>query len=337
MRAAVYKGEGKPWALENLPDPEPGPGELLLKVHRCGICGTDLSMTKGTQWDFPAGTIPGHEYAGEIVAVGSNVSSFRVGDRITSIPSSGCGRLGCLACQEGNLTLCRESPGVMGGYGEYICIPQNSALKLPGTLSMRDGALIEPLAVGLYGVRQATIQPGAKVLVMGGGSVALAAIYWARRLGAGKIVAISRSQRRRDMALEFGADAFVQYGDTEIEDVIDKLGGSPEIVYECVGAEHLLHKALSHVRLFGQVISMGFCTTPDAIIPAIAAFKAATLKFPVAYTMQDFEHVANVMDSGHVDPKIMLSSEISLEQLPDKIEELRGPNNDTKATVVFQQ
>src|SRR5262245_45212888 len=131
MKAAVYKGEGKPWVLENLPDPEPGPGELLLKVHRCGICGTDLSMTRGTQWDFPAGSVPGHEYAGEIVAVGADVVGFKVGDKITSLPSDGCGRLECLACKAGVLTLCRNAGGVMGGFGEYIRVPQNSALKLP--------------------------------------------------------------------------------------------------------------------------------------------------------------------------------------------------------------
>lgn len=335
MKAAVYKGEGKPLELATLPDPEPGPGDLLLKVHRCGICGTDLTMTKGTAWDFPADTVPGHEYAGEVVAVGSAVTAFKVGDRITSLPSSGCGSIECPACRAGNLTLCRDAGGVMGGYGEYIRVPQGSAVKLPSTLSLADGALVEPMAVGLYGVRQATIQPGDNILVMGGGTVALCTIYWARRLGAGKITAISRSARRRDLALEFGADAFVQYGENEIQEVIEALGGSPDIVYECVGAENLLQKAVMHAKLFGQVISMGFCTTPDPVIPAIASFKAVTMKFPVGYTVRDFQHVADKMDSGHVDPKLMLTSEVTLDQLPDKFEELRGPNNDTKATVTI--
>ena len=333
MKAAVYQGEGKPLVLENLPDPEPGAGEVLLKVHRCGVCGTDLTMTKGSPWDFPVGTVPGHEYAGEVVALGKGVSEFRLGDKLTSLPSSGCGQLSCLACRAGNLTLCRDAGGVMGGYGEYIRVPVASALKLPSVFTMADGALVEPMAVGLYGVRQGSIQPGARVLVMGGGTVALATIYWARRLGASRIVAISRSARRRDLALRFGADAFVQYCDDEINEVIEALGGSPDIVYECVGAEGLLQKAVMHARLFGQVISMGFCISPDQVIPAIASFKAVTMKFPVGYTLQDFQYVADRMDSGHVDPKTMISSAIALDDLPAHFEALRGPNNETKMQV----
>ena len=180
MKAAVYSGGGKPLTIESLPDPEPGPGELLLKVHRCGICGTDLTMTKGGQWDFPAGSVPGHEFAGEVVAVGTAVSRFKVGDKITSLPSTGCGQITCSACKVGNLTLCGDAPGLMGGYGEYIKVPEDIAVKLPSVLTLTDGALVEPLAVGLYGVRQATIRPGDNVLVMGGGTVALSTIYWAR-------------------------------------------------------------------------------------------------------------------------------------------------------------
>ncbi len=151
MKAVVYHGAGKPLALETLPDPEPGPDDVIVRVHRCGICGTDLHMTQGHQWDFPSGTVPGHEYAGEIVEVGSNVANFRKGDLITALPSTGCGH--CEACYRGNLALCHNAPGVMGGYAELMRIPTSVAIKLPSTLSLADGALIEPLAVGLHGTR----------------------------------------------------------------------------------------------------------------------------------------------------------------------------------------
>ena len=98
------------------------------------------------------------------------------------------------ACHRGNLALCHNAPGVMGGFAELMRIPAGVAVKLPATLSVADGALIEPLAVGLYATRMARIQPGDRVLVLGAGSVALCAIYWARRLGAGRIVAMSRSR-----------------------------------------------------------------------------------------------------------------------------------------------
>lgn len=115
MKAAVYPGSGQPLSIENLPDPEPGPDDVVIKVQRCGICGTDLHMTQAHPfWQFAAGTVPGHEYAGEIVAVGSRVSNFKSGDRITALPSTGCGN--CVACFQGNLSLCHNAPGVMGGF-----------------------------------------------------------------------------------------------------------------------------------------------------------------------------------------------------------------------------
>jgi threonine dehydrogenase-like Zn-dependent dehydrogenase len=328
MRAAVYHGKGAPLVVESLPDPEPGPDDILLKVHRCGICGTDLHMTQGHQWDFPAGCIPGHEYAGEILDVGANVTRFAKGDRITALPSTGCGK--CEACRRGNLALCHYSPGVMGGFGELMLVPEAVAIKLPQTLSLADGALIEPLAVGLHGVRMARIQPGDRVLVFGAGSVALCAIYWARRLGAGRIVAMSRSARRADMALAMGADAFVLYGENEIAQVREALGGAPAIVIECVGAPGFLVKGIEHAATYGQLISLGFCTEPDTVLPAVAGFKGVSLQFPVGYSLQDFEYVANVMDMGHADPAMLVTSTIALDDLPVTFEKLRGGHEGTK-------
>lgn len=333
MKAAVYHGEGKALTVENLDDPTPGPEDVILKVHRCGICGTDLHMTSGHHFDFPVGTVPGHEYAGEVVAVGKKVKGFKTGDLIAGLPSTGCGRADCEACKHGNNTLCKAAPGVMGGFAEFVRVPQSVAVALPESLSLVDGALIEPLAVGLYGCRQADIRPGDKVLVLGAGSVALCAIYWARRLGAGKIVAMSRSPARRDMTQAMGADGFVCYGDNEGNEAIEALGGSPDVVLECVGVPGMLSKSISHAKLFGRVVSMGFCTAPDSVMPAMAAMKAVSLVFPVGYTMKDFQHVANVMDKGHVDPKLLVSSVVSLDELPATIERLRAANTETKVHV----
>lgn len=331
MRAAVYRGGGKPLSLETLPDPAPGPDDVVIRVHRCGICGTDLHMTAGHGFDFAPGTVPGHEYAGEIVALGANVTGFRTGDRITALPSTGCGD--CIACAHGNLTLCRAGPGVMGGYAEYMRVPTSVAVKLPSTLSLADGALIEPLAIGLYGVRMSRIQPGDRVLIFGAGSIALCATYWARQLGAGRIVVMSRSDKRKAMALAMGADGFVPYGDDETGAVIEALGGPPDIVFECVGSPGFLARGIQHVRQFGQLLSMGFCLEPDPIMAPAAAMKGVTLQFPVGYSLKDFHHVADVMDKGHVDPKLLISAVVPLTDLSNTFEALRGPHGETKVQV----
>lgn len=330
MKAAYYPGGGKPIIIENLPDPEPAAGEVLIKVHRCGICGTDLSMTRGGMWDYGAGQI-GHEYAGEVVALGKGVEGFRIGDKLGVIPSGSCGH--CAGCDGGNHVLCRTAPGITHGFAELARVPVNLAVRLPSILSLDDGALLEPLAVSLYGVRQSRLDAGDTVLVLGGGTVALNAIFWARRLGARRIVAMSRSDRRKDLCLAMGADAFITYGDNEIGEVIEALGGSPDIVYECVGSEGMLQKAVMHAKLYGKIVSLGFCTTPDPLMPAIAAYKCVTIQYLVGYTMRDFLYSADQMDKGHCDPKQIITNLIALDDLPAMFDRLRGANDETKVMV----
>ncbi len=339
MKAAIYPGEGKPIVIEDIADPVPGPGDLLIRVDRCGICGTDLSMTKGGQWDYGKGVQFGHEYAGEIVEVGSGVSGWKVGERIAVLPSVACGT--CPSCTgHGNNVLCQDSPGsAMVGFAELAKVPASVATRLPQTLSMADGALIEPMAISLYGTKMAHIQPGDSVVVLGGGTVALYAIYWARRLGAGRIVAMSRSSRRKDLCLEMGADAFVAFGDNEIGEVQEVLGGAPQVVLECVGAEGMLMKAVMHAAQFGRIISLGFCTAPDPVIPGMASYKCVSMQFAVGYSMKEFIYIAEQLDrdrirgAGTPDPKAIVSDNIGLMDMPAMFEALRGPNNETKVHV----
>jgi len=210
MKVAVYPGDGQLMRIETRDMPEPGAADLLLKVHRCGICGTDLHMTSGHGWDYKPGTVPGHEYAGEVIDLGKDVEGFSVGDQVAYRLTLGCGD--CEACRIGNAALCRGMQSGMGGFAQYHRLAAGSAVKLPATFSAADGALIEPFAVGLYGARMAQIQAGDRVLILGAGTVALTTLYWAQQLGAGKTVVASRSDWREDMALAMGADAYVQTG-----------------------------------------------------------------------------------------------------------------------------
>ncbi|MEO7248090.1 MAG: alcohol dehydrogenase catalytic domain-containing protein [Novosphingobium sp.] len=332
MKAAIYPGKGAPVVIEDLPDPEPREGEVVIKVHRCGVCGTDLAMTKGATWDYGQNAQFGHEYAGEVVAIGKGVESLRIGQKLAVNPSGACGH--CPGCAGGNHVMCRSSDSAALGFAEFARFSASLAVPLPDVLSMADGALIEPLAVSLYGVRQSGLKKGDTVLVLGGGTVALYAIYWARAMGAGRIVAMSRSNRRKHLCLAMGADIFVPMGPDENGAVIEALGGSPDVIYECAGAEGMMAKAVSHAKIYGKIVSLGFCTSPDPIMPAVAAYKCATIQFLVGYTMGEFVYIADQMDKGHVDPKTIITSTVPLSALPDTMAMLRGPNGETKVHVL---
>jgi (R,R)-butanediol dehydrogenase/meso-butanediol dehydrogenase/diacetyl reductase len=331
MRAAVFRGAGMPLAIERVPDPDPGPGEAVIRVVRCGICGSDLHMTSGEAMDYPAGSIIGHEYAGEVVAIGRDVERVRFGDRVTAMPAAGCGR--CPACAADYPIACVQMQGRLGGFGEYLRVQERSTVKLPGTLSLADGALVEPLAVGLRGAALAGIAPGARVLVLGAGAVGLAALFWARQLGAGRIVAASPSARRAALAGEMGADGFETLGEGEGERIAAVLGGPPDIVLECAGAVGVMQKAVELVRPGGMIVSLGFCTQPDPILPSLATWKQVTMKFSFAYDLGEFRHAVDTLDRGHVAPRLMVTETIGLVTLPGMFEALRGGTAHTKVQV----
>lgn len=333
MRAAVFNGVGRPFSIDVRPDPVPAAGELVIKVGRCGICGSDLHMTSGHgTLTFPAGSVIGHEYAGEVVAIGAGVAGFRHGDIVSAIPLIGCGL--CEACAGGHPALCAAGmKGMSGGFAEYCRIAAPVTMQLPRTLSLEDGALCEPLAVGLHGVAVAQMRPGTRVAVLGAGSVALAAIFWARRMGAGRILAISRSDRRAPLALAMGADAFVQNGENELAEIDEALGGAPELVLECVGVAGMLGFGAKIAARNGKVVSLGFCTAPDPITPSVLAFKQVSLLFSMHFTLREFEQVARALDAGQVEPRMMITSRVTLDGLPDAMELLRGSNSETKVQV----
>jgi 2-desacetyl-2-hydroxyethyl bacteriochlorophyllide A dehydrogenase len=332
MRAAIFRGVGLPLAIENLPDPTPGKGEVVMKVGRCGVCGSDLHMTDGhsPMFSYPVGSQMGHEFAGEVVAVGADVTRLKIGDRITAMPFHGCGK--CLTCLAGKPNFCAEFKGNAPGFAEYALTTERVAVKLPSTLGMDDGALIEPLAVGMHGVALAKMEPGAKVLVIGAGPIGLAAVFWARQLGAGQIAVTASSRRRESMALQMGANHFVmpENGQSLAEASAAALGGAPDVVFECVGKNDLIAESVNCVRPAGCVVVLGFCTVPDSFIPALAVWKEVRMQFAVTYSLGEFEHVARTLDAGHVEPRAMITDTVSLDQLPAAFEALRERSNQCK-------
>jgi threonine dehydrogenase-like Zn-dependent dehydrogenase len=332
MRAAVFKGPGRPLEVETLPDPEPLEGEIVIRVGKCGICGSDLHLTDGHGViQVPPGHILGHEFAGEVVALGKGVQGFRTGDLITAMPTVGCGR--CPACLKGEPKWCPQRGSMQGGYGEYLRTRATSALKLGANLSLDDGALVEPLAVGLHGVERARMNVGDRVLVIGAGPVGLAAIYWARRLGAGRIAVTASSTRRAEMALAMGATCFVAPSDTRVEDVNEALGGPPDVVFECVGIPGMIQLSCDHVKPTGKVVVLGFCTDTDRLNPVTPLFKEVDVIFAILYGLRDFQVAIDTLDAGAVEPCAMITDRVSLTETPAMFEALRQRSTQCKVLI----
>lgn len=321
MRAVMFHGPGKPITLESIPDPVPGPGEMVLKVGRCGICGSDIHLTEEDGY-YEVGAPLGHEFSGEVVALGKGVEGFAIGDIVTSLPFAGCGH--CRACLEGQPFLCPQGGNsCSGAFADFVRVKASVSMKLPAALSLADGAMVEPLAVGLHGASLAGIKPGAKVLVTGAGAVGLSAAFFARRLGAGRIVMAARSRRGEAMARAMGADDFVITGKDEVGEVQERLGGAPDVVFETIGVAGGLGQAINHIRPDGMVVSLGFCTRPDAILPAFATWKQTRMLFSMGYSLGEFRHTIDTLDRGHIEPRVMLGDPIPLEAVPGMIERMR--------------
>lgn len=332
MRAAIFQGIGRPLAIEDVPDPAPGPGEVVLAVGLCGICGSDLHRTAGHGVAIPPGSRMGHEFAGTVIALGRDVTRARLGDRAAVLPQTGCRR--CSACNAGEYFWCeRGFRSLSEGFAEFALAVEDSLQRLPDALSLADGALIEPLAAALNGLELLENIAGARILVFGLGAMGLGSVYWARRLGTARIVATARSRAQARRAMEMGADAFLAAGPTLAAEAAEAMGGAPDIVIDCAGARGVVAEAIAIVKARGTVLGMGMCGREDEYSPAVAIRKQVRLQFAVAYSMRHFLKVAQALDSGAVEPRLMVTRTIALADLPETFETLRKPSSDCKVLV----
>jgi threonine dehydrogenase-like Zn-dependent dehydrogenase len=228
----------------DVPVPEPGPDELLVRVKRVGVCHSDVEVFRQELGIYRAGgaslpIIPGHEWAGEVVQVGAKVKGFEVGERVTGECGIGCGQ--CWLCQQGLHNICpdRVETGVFnrnGAYAEYLCVPYTHAHHLYD-LSFQEGALVEPCTVGLWIARRANIGPGDRVAIIGSGSVGLMATQMARVVGADLVVTVGRSAFKLDLAREMGAHAVINLVEEPLAQVAEELtrGRGFNVVIEATG------------------------------------------------------------------------------------------------------
>ncbi len=327
MKAAVFTAAGQPLSIQTVPDPTPGPTEIVLKVARCGVCATDLAMSSGVGDQWPPGSVLGHEMSGEVVAIGSAVTNFKPGDLVAPMSFVPCGA--CPDCLKGEPMWCAGWLGGSGGFAQYGKGGHLATVRLPENVSLNDAALIEPVAVGLHGVRLAGMRPDARVLVIGAGPIALGAIFWARRLGAGPIAVAASSTRHADLAMKMGATAFMTAGPNLAAECADALGQAPEIVFEAVGKQGILGTALNCVAKRGTIVSLGFCTLPDeGMVPAVGLFKEVRIQFSMVYDVRDYALAAQTL--GESPLPAMITQTVGFDEFPATFESMRQPGIQSK-------
>lgn len=337
MRAAVFREMSKPLVIETLPDPDPGPHDIVLKVKNCGICGSDLHMTEPQSvMPLPQGSVMGHEFAGEVVAIGQEAGNrWKIGDRAAGFPFICCGEhTPCL--DFGTVRgMCGKGTGVglgksHGAYSEYVRIGAGGGYRLPENVSFREGALVEPLAVGLHAVDMAKMERGATVLVIGAGPVGLATMLWASVLGARHVIVSEKSEPRRAMAAKFGATDAADPDKPLAERVQRIAGAGPDIVFECVGAPGLLNTAMMEAPRGTRIVVAGVCQQPDTIMPLMGIVKELNLQFVLGYRPADFDYVISTIASDRIDVAPMITDIVGLNVLPEAFEALRHPSHQCK-------
>ena len=336
MRAAVFKEPSKLLSIESVPDPVCGPHDLILKVINCGICGSDLHMTEATSaMPLPAGSVMGHEFAGEIMEVGKSVTHlWKPGERLAGFPVICCGdHTPCInyglagSCTKMLSVGLGQSPGA---YAEFVRIGAASGHRLPANVSFREGAMVEPLAVGLHAVDMAKMPRGATVLVIGAGPVGLATMLWANFLGARHVIVSERAEVRKKMAAKFGATDAIDPSQPLTAQVEKIAGHPPDIIFECVGVPGLINQTMMEAPRGCRIVVAGVCQQPDTILPLMGIIKELELQFVLGYRPADFDYVIAMIASDRVEVSQMVTDIVDLNGLPQAFEALRKPSHQCK-------
>ena len=331
MRAVTFQALHKPLAFETLPDPTPGEGEVVVKVGRCGICGSDLHMTEDPAYGCKHGDVLGHEFAGEVVALGKGTEGLKTGELVSVIPLKSCGQ--CEYCRKGEVQWCANFGLQGGGYAEFAVTRPNQCVKLPGGVSLADGAIVEPLAVALHGVNLSGIRKGDKVLVLGAGPIGLAVAFWAKRMGAGAVAVQDIAGFQEQRALDMGADAFVVDPADPIGSAERALGGKADIVFECVGIPGLIAQAVNQVRNRGTILLLGLCTRPDTFNSFAMLSKEVKLVTSAFFTVQEYQASLDALAEGAIEPRLLVTETIALGAVPEVFESLKQRTSQCKVLI----
>ncbi len=319
--------------------PVPGPGDLLVRVEACGICGTDRHLLHGEFPSTPPVTL-GHEFSGIVEAIGADVQGFTLGTRITGDPNISCGR--CPQCQAGRINLCRNLKAIGisrdGGFADYVIVPQKQAFEIPLSLDARFGAFCEPLACCLHGIDMAEIKAGSSVVVLGGGVIGLLTVQLARLAGATTVILSTRQEAKRKLAEKLGATGSV---DPSAGDIIAEITrpdglvpGGVDVVIECAGVAETVEQSTRLAKAGGTVVILGVMAQGDKV--SIEPFDILFRELRVLGSFinpHTHRRAADLVASGRINVEALISREIALDDAPDVIRNPPAPG-EVKVLVV---
>lgn len=335
MRAAVIESNGsaKHMRTKEVDSPSIGPGDVLLRVRRAGICGSDLhGLLDHQDTSRASGLIMGHEITGDIVAVGAGVEGLAEGDRVAVDPQVRCGR--CTACQRGWISICENKQGlgssrrgvVHGGFAEYVRVGHEQIVPVPPEVSVEQAALIEPLGNGVHVRHRADPSPDDVVVVLGAGPLGLSIIQAFRAAGVTRLVATDLSDDKLSVAADLGASHTANGATGDLAGLVDELshGAGADIVVEAVGVSATYQQAIEVARRRGTVMFFGSAvpTVELALIPIL--HKELSL-IGCTGANDEWAEAVDLVARGVIDPTPLITHEFPLEQAQEAMDTLADP------------
>jgi threonine dehydrogenase-like Zn-dependent dehydrogenase len=312
MPAAVFMGL-RDVVVEDRPTPAPGPGELLLEVSHCGICGSDLHFL--LEWGGRSAVIEGHEYSGTVAAVGPDVSGWTVGDRVVGGPSPRCGT--CEFCLAHRPSLCLERSAVggdgtawQGAFAGYKTVRAAEALPVPENLSLKHAALTEPLAVALHGITRAGgARPGTRWLVTGGGPIGFLSVAALKALGIDDVVVSEPKESRRILCEKLGARA-VEPSDLVTPEMPYETVAEPfDIALECSGNGRAQESALAQLKRGGVLVLVGAGMARPKFDPNRILLNELVITGAFVYDHDGFPRALELLASGRLPNDLLVEQE----------------------------
>lgn len=318
MRALVMQAPRQP-VVQDRPEPVPGPGEVVVRVKRVGICGTDLHIYAG---DFLSGypLVPGHEFAGLIDAVGHGVTGFSAGDRVAVDPTLVCGR--CAYCLSGRSNHCEHWGAIGdttdGAMAEFVKVPAENVVRLPDHVSFEEGAFIEPIACVVHGMRQLQLQAGQSVLLFGAGSMGQLLVQALAHAGAGELVVVDVSPAKLDLALAHGATAGVRAQDVDKTLAHRTNHRGFDVVVDVTGIPAVIQNEFRHLAPKGTHLQFGVAPTGASV--TINPFDIYHMDWRLTGSMainRTYQAALDWMAAGRFDVAYLVNRVVHLEDLPE--------------------